>query len=80
MATNVKYGQVTLETGTIGEDEPVFILRAQDKLTPYIIATYAAMASLSGSPPEFVDNLEIAMDDMILWQEENGSRVPGQGA
>lgn len=79
MASNVKYGHVTTEMGDIGENEPVFIIRAQDKTAPHMIAVYAAMADIAGAPPSFLDNLETAMEDMIQWQLVNGSRVPGQG-
>ena len=43
MARSSKYGQ--LDIPRIGEDEPVFILRAQDKLAATAIALYQALAA-----------------------------------
>ena len=43
MARSGKYGKVDIPT--IGEDEPVFILRAQDRLAETAIALYQALAA-----------------------------------
>lgn len=43
MARSGKYGKVDIPS--IGENEPVFILRAQDKLAETAIALYQALAA-----------------------------------
>ena len=47
MAVSGKYGKVSIPE--LGEDEPVFILRAQDKLAVPAIEMYKALASSHGS-------------------------------
>ena len=43
MAVSGKYGK--LEIPKVGEDEPVFILRAQDKLSEFAIKMYQTLAA-----------------------------------
>ena len=47
MAVSGKYGKVSIPK--LGEDEPVFILRAQDKLAVPAIEMYKALAASHGS-------------------------------
>jgi hypothetical protein len=47
MAVSTKYGKLVIPK--IGDDEPVFILRAQDKLAESAIAMYQALASSHGA-------------------------------
>lgn len=47
MAISGKYGKVDIPG--IGEDEPVFILRAQDNLASPAIEMYRALAASHGS-------------------------------
>lgn len=48
MAVSSKYGKVNIPK--IGVGEPVFILRAQDKLAVAAIEMYQALARSHGSP------------------------------
>ena len=48
MAMDRKYGYVKL--GTMAEDEPIFILRAQDKLMQEALSHYAELCIKAGSP------------------------------
>ncbi|MBN1374725.1 MAG: hypothetical protein JXA01_01080 [Dehalococcoidia bacterium] len=47
MARSGKYGEINIKG--IGTDEPVFILRAQDKLAATIIAMYRLLVISHGS-------------------------------
>jgi hypothetical protein len=47
MAVSAKYGKLSIPR--VGEDEPVFILRAQDKLAEFAIAMYQALAASHGA-------------------------------
>ncbi|MBW2053652.1 MAG: hypothetical protein JRG97_00410 [Deltaproteobacteria bacterium] len=47
MAVSGKYGKINIPK--IGEDEPVFILRAQDKLAGAAIEMYRALAASHGA-------------------------------
>jgi len=48
MAVSGKYGKIDIPN--IGEDEPVFILRAQDKLASAAIEMYRSLAVSHGAP------------------------------
>jgi hypothetical protein len=47
MAVSSKYGNINISK--IGSDEPVFILRAQDKLAEAAIGMYRELATSHGS-------------------------------
>jgi hypothetical protein len=47
MAVSYKYGKINI--AKIGADEPVFILRAQDKLAEAAIVMYKSLAATHGS-------------------------------
>jgi hypothetical protein len=47
MAVSTKYGKVNIPK--IGDNEPVFILRAQDKLAEAAIGMYKLLAASHGS-------------------------------
>jgi len=47
MAVSGKYGKLSIPK--VGEDEPVFILRAQDKLAEAAIEMYRALVASHGS-------------------------------
>ncbi|MFZ7112027.1 MAG: hypothetical protein ACOWYE_10130 [Desulfatiglandales bacterium] len=47
MAVSGKYGKVDIPN--IGKDEPVFILRAQDKLAEAAVLMYKALAESHGA-------------------------------
>lgn len=48
MAISAKYGKVDIEN--IGENEPVFILRAQDSLAVQALENYQTLASINDAP------------------------------
>jgi hypothetical protein len=47
MAISGKYGK--LEIPKVGEDEPVFILRGQDKLAEFTMKMYQSLAASHGA-------------------------------
>jgi hypothetical protein len=76
MARDLKYGRVTLEHGTIGDDEPVVVFRAQDKLLPAVLSYYQAIALREGSPEKHLKGIEAARADVEEWQGWNRTQVP----
>lgn len=76
MAIEAKYGRVTLEKGTIGEDEPVVVFRAQDSLLPKLLKVYKIMCDLAGSPQRHLDAIGDAEQAVALWQEKNSTKTP----
>jgi hypothetical protein len=63
MALSGKYGKIDIPR--IGEDEPVFILRAQDKLAGSGIEMYRALVASHGAP--VVDTLQREIDSFSRW-------------
>ena len=64
MAVSTKYGKVDIPK--IGGDEPVFILRAQDKLAEATIGMYRIMADSHGS--KLTDSLGKEIEAFRRWQ------------
>jgi hypothetical protein len=67
MAVSTKYGKVNIPR--IGDDEPVFILRAQDKLAEAAIGMYKLLAASHGS--KLADSLD---REIISFQRWSGSK------
>ncbi len=64
MAVSSKYGKVNISK--IGSDEPVFILRAQDKLAEATIGMYRILAASHGSKLD--DSLDSEIEAFRKWQ------------
>ncbi len=67
MAISGKYGRVNIPE--IGADEPVFILRAQDKLAVAAIGMYRLLANSHGA--KLVDSLQKEIDAFSNWSGKN---------
>jgi hypothetical protein len=76
MAIDRKYGRVTLEHGTIAEDEPVVVFRAQDVLLPELLQHYRLLCADAGSPPRHLDAIDKATDAIETWQQTHRVQVP----
>jgi hypothetical protein len=76
MAIDPKYGRVTLEHGTIGEDEVVVVFRATDKLLPEILAYYHLTCLTDGSPRRHLNLILNARDKVLEWQANHTTRTP----
>jgi len=63
MALSGKYGKLNIPR--IGEEEPVFILRAQDKLAEYAIEAYKALAASHNLP--LAKGVEEEIDRFRQW-------------
>jgi len=63
MAVSGKYGKVDIPN--VGDDEPVFILRAQDKLAEAAIVMYQALAASHGA--EVANGVETELEVFRRW-------------
>lgn len=75
MAIDNKYGRVTLEHGNIGEDEPVVVFRAQDKLLPKVLAYYRLFCWKVRSPKHHLQLIDDSLEKVEEWQSNNLSKV-----
>jgi hypothetical protein len=63
MALSGKYGKIDIPK--IGDDEPVFILRAQDRLAQGMVEIYKVIADLHDSP--LADDLSKEIERFRNW-------------
>ncbi len=75
MGYEKKYGQVSTEHGDIPDDEPVFVLRAQDQAMVATLDAYLSMCSGLGSPQRHLNGIQEAREKVRAWQEEHPDRV-----
>ena len=59
----------------IPDDEPIFILRAQDILSLPTLRHYTDQASEEGADPSFLENLRQAGNTFEDWRIKNSGRV-----
>ena len=76
MAIDNKYGRVTLEHSTIGEDEPVVVFRAQDALLPRLLDIYRFLCEIGGSPRNHLQQIRRTTLEVKGWQAQNRTKVP----
>lgn len=62
--------------GKSADDEPVFILRAQDKFAPVLVQMWAELAGAAGAPTEKIQEAARSYLRMREWQMKNGCKVP----
>jgi hypothetical protein len=76
MGIDGKYGRVTVERGTIGEDEPVVVFRAQDALLPKVLDIYAFLCEIAGSPSRHLQLIRETSLTVKGWQAQNKTKTP----
>lgn len=76
MAFDGKYGEVKTERGNLGEDEPVIVFRAQDKLLPKVLGFYLAKCASAGSPRKHIDAVLATLKRVSEWQQSHTTKVP----
>jgi hypothetical protein len=75
VAIDRKYGRVTLENGSVGEDEPVVVFRAADVLLPKVLACYRQFCVEQGSSRFHQDLVSDAREKVRTWQLNNPGKV-----
>lgn len=62
--------------GRIPEDEPVFLLRGQDRFAPRLLLMWASELRLSGGDPYMAQTAEAHAQAMIEWQKAHRVKTP----
>lgn len=70
------YDRIQDPEGKIPADEPVFLLRAQDKVAPETVYLWAVAAKKAGADEEIVEHAFDHADLMLDWQKKHGCKVP----
>lgn len=77
MGYDLKYGHVSTERGSIADDEPVVVFRAQDEVLPALLDWYREACELRGSPDRHLHAIDDARAAVTAWQESGGhTQVP----
>jgi hypothetical protein len=75
MPQDLKYGAVTLERGTVPDDEGVFVFRFRDRMLPDALASYLEHCQAAGSPEHHLASIDRSISAVRKWQAENPDRV-----
>ncbi len=70
------YNRIQDPDGIIPEDEPVFLIRGQDKVGPAAVLDWARWAELAGAKPEIIESAKEQAVAMVHWQEAHGMKTP----
>jgi hypothetical protein len=70
------YDRIQDPEGLIPEDEPVFLIRAQDKNAPAAVRAWAAIARQNGAADNIVTMATLHAERMEWWQLDHGSKTP----
>ena len=74
------YDPIQDPTGKIPEDEPVFLLRGQDKFAPEIIRAWIKLFVANGGDTHQANKLEEHVQKMEQWQKgELPTTLKGSG-
>lgn len=60
----------------IPDDEPVFLIRAQDAVGPAVVELWAHNARAAGADPELCNRVLDWANAMRVYAQEHGSKVP----
>jgi hypothetical protein len=70
------YNRIQDPANKIGEDEPVFLLRAKDKLAPDAVMYWADLLEDNDGDPELIKAARDHARLMVKWQSENTYKLP----
>lgn len=70
------YDRIQDPENKIPENEPVFLLRGQDKFAPALLLRWASELRLSGGNPEMARMVEEHAQLMIEWQKNVLVKIP----
>jgi hypothetical protein len=70
------YKQTDTCLAKVADDEPIFVLRAKDKLAPVLVALWCELAGLHGCPDAKIAEASGLRDLMRGWQAEHGCTWP----
>lgn len=69
-------GRIVDRQQRIGEQEPVFVLRAGDEFAPGLVTLWAEQMYARGGDPRLIAMAHEQARRMSAWQRAHGSKVP----
>jgi hypothetical protein len=70
------YNRIQDPAGLIPEDEPVFLLRGQDRLAPDVLRHWAHQLLESGGDGKMAQMAMQQANDMLVWQAKHKRKLP----
>lgn len=70
------YNRIQDPDNKIEQDEPVFLLRAQDINAPVVVDFWADEAEREGADSDIIKAARDQADAMRAWQDNNGCKIP----
>ena len=70
------YDRIQDPDNKIPDDEPVFLLRGQDKFAPELLFIWALKLRLNGGDPDMAKMAEEHAQSMIRWQKYEKIKQP----
>ena len=74
------YNRIQDPAGKIPEDEPVFLIRGQDKCGPETLRFWARLAAEQGAHKDIVHAAFDQASEMEFWQDMCAQKVPDMPA
>jgi len=69
------YERIQDPENKIGDDEPVFLLRARDVTAPQTVMMWAEFNRRIGGNTSLIEEAERHAKSMLIWQVKNASKV-----
>jgi hypothetical protein len=60
----------------VAPDEPIFVLRSQDRLAPTLVRMWAELVELLSAPSEKTWEARRLATEMEFWQSAHGKKIP----
>ena len=70
------YNRIQDPENKIPDDEPVFLIRGQDKVAAQVVDYYAMCAAKAGASLELVSMCHEQARNIRIWQAENKRKIP----
>jgi hypothetical protein len=74
------YNRIQDPAGLIPDDEPVFLIRAQDATATWVIAEWIKRARIIHADPAIIQAAKDQLDRVYDWQDAHGVKVPDMPA
>lgn len=69
------YNRIQDPAGKIGENEPVFLIRAQDKSAPAAVEAWAKLNDANDGDPKASEKARTHAQAMRVWQSVKGCKA-----
>lgn len=72
------YNHIQDPSGKIPADEPVFLLRGQDKIAPQLLVEWANLLEAMGGDQDMANKVRNHAMEMLKWQRDKRMKIPDE--